>query len=51
MKLAATKALAELIDEKDLCPEYIIPDAFDSRVAEVVAKAVAEEAIRSNITK
>ncbi|MDO5391101.1 MAG: malic enzyme-like NAD(P)-binding protein [Eubacteriales bacterium] len=51
MKMAAAKALAGLIDEKDLCPEYIIPDAFDSRVAKVVAKAVAEEAIRSNITK
>lgn len=51
MKMAAAKALADLIDVKDLCPEYIIPDAFDPRVAKVVAKAVAEEAIRSNITK
>lgn len=51
MKMAAAKALAGLIEEKDLCPEYIIPDAFDPRVAKVVAKAVAEEAIRSNMTK
>lgn len=51
MKMAAAKAIAGLIDENDLCPEYIIPDVFDSRVAKVVAKAVAEEAIRSNITK
>ena len=51
MKMAAAKALADLIDEKDLHPDYIIPDAFDERVAKVVAKAVADEAIRSNITK
>ena len=51
MKMAAAKALADLIDEKDLNPEYIIPDAFDERVAKAVAKAVADEAIRSNMTK
>ncbi len=51
MKMAAAKALASLIDEKDLNPEYIIPDAFDERVAKVVAKAVADEAIRAGITK
>ena len=51
MKMAAAKAIADLIDEKDLNPEYIIPDAFDERVAKAVAKAVADEAIRSKITK
>ena len=51
MKMAAAKALAALIDDSDLTPDYIIPDAFDTRVAAAVAKAVADEAIRSNITK
>ena len=51
MKMAAAKAIASLIDEKDLTPEYIIPDAFDERVAKAVAKAVADEAIRAGITK
>lgn len=51
MKMAAAKALAALIDDSDLTPDYIIPDAFDTRVAAAVTKAVADEAIRSNITK
>ncbi len=51
MKMAASKALASLIDEKDLNPDYIIPDAFDSRVAEAVAKAVSEEAVKSGNIK
>lgn len=51
MKMAAAKALAGLISEEELRPDYIIADAFDPRVAEVVAKAVAEEAVRSGITK
>ncbi|QOR33999.1 NADP-dependent malic enzyme [Clostridium sp. 'deep sea'] len=45
MKLAAAKAIAEIITEKELSAEYIIPDAFDKRVANKVAKAVLEEAI------
>ncbi|MBQ0000230.1 MAG: NADP-dependent malic enzyme [Clostridiales bacterium] len=51
MKMAAAKALASLITEEELTPEYIIPGAFDERVAKAVAKAVADEAIRSGITK
>lgn len=51
MKMAAAKALAALIDEKDLTPEYIIPDAFDPRVAKAVSKAVSEEAVKSGNTK
>ncbi len=51
MKMAASKALASLIDEKDLNPDYIIPDAFDPRVAEAVAKAVSEEAVKSGNIK
>jgi malate dehydrogenase (oxaloacetate-decarboxylating) len=51
MKMTAAKALAGLITEEELNPDYVIPDAFDARVAKVIAKAVADEAIRSGITK
>ena len=42
MKLAAANALANLVDEKDLHEDNIMPEAFDPRVAEVVAKAVKD---------
>jgi malate dehydrogenase (oxaloacetate-decarboxylating) len=51
MKMAAAKALAALISDEELKPDYVIPDAFDKRVAPTIAKAVADEAIRSGITK
>ena len=51
MKMAASKALASLIDEKDLNPDYIIPDAFDPRGAKAVSKAVSEEAVKSGNIK
>ena len=44
MKLAASEALANLIADEELSPEYIIPKAFDKRVGPAVAKAVAEAA-------
>jgi Malic enzyme len=42
MKLAAALAIAGLVEEKDLSDENIMPEAFDPRVAEVVANAVRE---------
>ena len=42
-KLAAAYAIAALIPEDKLSPEYIIPSALDKSVAEAVAKAVADE--------
>ncbi len=42
MKLAAALAIAGLVAEKDLSEENIMPEAFDPRVAEVVANAVRE---------
>ncbi len=51
MKIAAAYALAGLIDEKDLNPEYIIPEAFDPRVGKAVAKAVAEAARKSGVAR
>ena len=51
MKLAAAYAIAELVGEKDLSAEYIIPDAFDKRVAESVAEAVAKAAVVSGVAR
>lgn len=51
MKLAAAKAIASLIEESELNEDYIIPGAFDGRVAQVVAKEVARVAVESGISK
>ncbi len=51
MKLAAAKALAELITEEELSEDYIIPRAFDPRVGKAVAAAVAEAARRSGVAR
>lgn len=51
MKVAAAYAIAGLIEEKDLKPEYIIPDPFDKRVVEEVAKAVAEAARKTGVAR
>ena len=51
MKIAAAKAIASIIKDDELTEEYIIPGAFDKRVVEVVAKAVAQEARAENIAK
>lgn len=51
MKMAAAKAIASIVTDDELKEDYIIPGAFDDRVAKVVAKAVADEAIKLGITK
>ena len=51
MKIAAAKAIAELVPEDELRAERIIPDPFDERVAENVAKAVARAAMESKVTR
>ena len=51
MKLAASEALANLITNEELSPEYIIPKAFDKRVGPAVAKAVAEAAKRTGVAR
>ena len=51
MKMAAAKALAELISDDELSAEYIIPKAFDKRVGPAVAKAVAEAARKSGVAR
>ena len=42
MKLAAAQALADLVGPEELSPEHVMPEPFDPRVAEAVAKAVAD---------
>lgn len=42
MKMAASIALANLVSDEELCEDFIMPEAFDPRVAEAVAKAVKE---------
>ena len=51
MKLAAAKALAELITDDELSADYIIPAAFDPRVGKAVAEAVAEAARKSGVAR
>ena len=51
MKVAAAYAIADLIDEKDLNADYIIPNPFDKRVAPAVAKAVAEAAKKTGVAR
>ena len=51
MKLEASEALANLITDEELSPEYIIPKAFDKRVGPAVAKAVAEAAKRTGVAR
>ena len=46
MKIAASKAIASLVADDELSPDYIIVPVFDKRVVPAVAKAVAEECIR-----
>ncbi|MBR6329991.1 MAG: NAD-dependent malic enzyme [Lachnospiraceae bacterium] len=51
MKMAAAKALSDLIPESELNADYIIPYAFDPKVGPAVAKAVAEAAVKSGVAR
>ncbi|MBQ6514114.1 MAG: NAD-dependent malic enzyme [Clostridia bacterium] len=51
MKMAASRALADLISDEELSADYIIPKAFDKRVGPAVAAAVAEAARRSGVAR
>lgn len=51
MKIAASYAIADIIKEDELNPEYVIPDPFDDRIAPAVAKYVADAAIKSNVAQ
>lgn len=51
MKKAAVEAIADLIDEDELNPEYCIPGPFDKRVAPSVARSVAKAAMESGVAR
>ena len=51
MKVAAAYAIAGLVEEDKLSPDYIIPNAFDKRVAKAVAEAVAEAARKTGVAR
>ena len=51
MKVAASHALALLVEPEKLGPDYIIPAAFEPRVGPAVSKAVAEAARKSGVAR
>lgn len=51
MKLAAARAIADLVEPEKLCAEYIIPSALDPRVAPYVAEKVGEAARKSGAVR
>ena len=51
MKLAAAKAISELVADEELVDKYVIPYAFDLRIAPKVAKAVAKAAIDTGVAR
>lgn len=51
MKVAATKAIADLISADELSADNVIPSAFDERVAPAVAQAVAEAAKATGVAR
>ena len=51
MKIAAAKALAELISDDEISEEYIIPAAFDPRVKDAVSEAVKKAAYETGVAR
>ena len=51
MKLAASRALADLVSPEELNSEYVLPAPFDPRVGPAVAKAVAQAARDSGVAR
>lgn len=51
MKIAAAKAIASLVTDDELKPDYVIPSPFDKRVGPAVAKAVAEAARATGVAR
>jgi len=51
MKIAAARALADLVDDSQLSPDFIITDVFDERVAPAVAAAVAWAARETGVAR
>ena len=51
MCIAASFAIASLVSDEELNPEYILPKAFDERVGKAVAQAVAEAAKKTGVAR
>jgi len=51
MKIAAAYAIASLVSDEELNPDYVIPAPFDPRVAKTVAEAVAKAARESGVAR
>ena len=51
MKLAAANAIAGIITDAELHPEYIVPSVFDKRVAEAVAREVEAAAYQTGVAR
>lgn len=51
MKIAAAQAIASLVSDEELNPEYVIPAPFDPRVGATVAEAVKEAARKSGVAR
>ena len=51
MKIATARAIASLVSDEELNADYILPAAFDSRLKDCVAKAVAEAAKKSGVAR
>lgn len=51
MKIAAAYAIASLVDDSELKPDYILPYAFDERIKDAVATAVADAARKDGVAR
>ena len=51
MKIAAANAIASIVSDDELNPDYILPDAFDARVGKAVAAAVAQAARDTGVAR
>lgn len=51
MKIAAAKALALLISDEEIRPDYVLPSSLDPRVADAVADAVAAAAVEEGLNR
>lgn len=51
MKVAASFAIASLVSDEELNPDYILPEAFDKRIGKTVAEAVKNAAIKTGVAR
>ena len=51
MKVAASYAIASLVGDNELNPEYILPQAFDKRIGKAVAEAVKKAAVKTGVAR